>query len=225
MANNVHQYGFRWVGNLYGFPHPKAMLMGVDSAINFTVSGDATNLNLNVGDPVRLTANGTVTLAGGNENSQTSQAPWGVVVGMGPVGFFNGTRMVRQTFLQSGCTYGTNFERQSQVLVVPFSMGYWEIDVDDNTTAAAGTYASYQAFVGENVDHRLIPNASGFVDAQLAANPLINIASHNPATTTLSMRIYDVSKNFSNADFTGLFVKLTVGVNKGQEPFYTNVGV
>lgn len=223
MANNTKNYGFRWIGNLYGQGIPKPMLMAVDSAINFNVSGNATNLNLNYGDPVRLTANGTVTLAGGNENSQTSQAPWGVVVGFGPVGFFNGTRMVRQNFLQSGCTYGTSVDRQSQVYVVPFSMGYWEIDADDNVTATS--YLAYQAFIGENCDHQNYPNAQGFVNAQLAANPMLNIASHNPATTTLSMRIYAISPNFANQDYTGTNVKLVVGVNKGQEPFYTNVGI
>lgn len=223
MANNTHVYGFRWATNINGMSQPKPELLAVDSGANFNVSGNATNLNLNVGDPVRLTTNGTVQLAGGNENSQTSQAPWGVVVGMGPVGFFNGTRMVRQQFLQSGCTYGTKVDFQSQVLVVRFSAGIWEIDVDDNVTATS--YLAYQALIGENCDHQLVPNGQGFTNAQLAANPVLNIASHNPATTTLSMRITGISTNFANQDYSGTFVKLLVGVNKGQEPFYTNVGV
>ena len=113
-------------------------------------------------------------------------------------------------------------DRQSKVLVVPFSAGYWEIDVDDNVTATS--YLTYQALVGENCDHQLVPNASGFVNANLAANPMLNIASHNPATTTLSMRIVGISQNLSNQDYTGLFTKMIVAVNKGAEPFYTNVG-
>ena len=222
MANNTHLYGFRWAVNWNGKPQPQGVEMAVASAANFTVSGNATNLNLNAGDPVKINTDGTVSLAGGNENSQTSQPAWGVVVGMGGQGFFNGTRMVRQPFLQSGCTYGTNVDRQSKVLVVPFSAGVWEIDVDDNTTAT--TYLGYQAFIGENCDHQLVPNASGFVNAQLAANPMLNIASHAAATTTLSMRIVGVSQNFANQDFSGLFVKMLVSINKGAEPFYTNVG-
>jgi len=224
MSDNTHFYGFRWAYNANGKDMPKPELMDVGSGVNFTVSGNATNLNLNVGDPVALLSTGFITLAGGNENGQTSQAAWGVVVGMGPVGFFNGTRMVRQSFLQSGCTYTAgNVDRISQVLVVPFSAGMWEIDVDDNTTAT--TQAGYQAFVGENCDHQLVPNAQGFVNAQLAANPVLNIASHAAATTTLSMRIRGISKNFANQDFSGKFVKLIVSVNKGQENYFTSAGI
>lgn len=224
MSDNQHFYGFRWAYNANGKDMPKPELMDVATGANFTVSGDATNLNLNVGDPVALASTGFLTLMGGNENSQTSQAGWGVVVGMGPVGFWNGTRMVRQTFLQSGCSYGaSSVDRISQVLVVPFSAGMWEIDCDDNTTAT--TRAAYQALVGENCDHQLVPNSQGFLDAQLAVNPMLNIASHAAATTTLSMRIRGISKSFANQDFSGKFVKLIVSVNKGQEAFYTNAGI
>lgn len=221
---NARVYGFRWAQNANGMSQPKPELMDVASGQNFLVSGDATNLNLNVGDPVALQASGFITLAGGNENGQTSQAAWGVVVGFGPVGFWNGTRMVRQNFLQSGCNYGAGFvDRISQVLVVPFSAGVWEIDVDDNVTAT--TQATYQAFVGENCDHRLASNSIGFVSAQLAANPVLNIASHAAATTTLSMRIRGISKNFANQDLSQTFVKLLVSVNKGQENYFTNAGI
>lgn len=224
MANNAKVYGFRWAQNANGMSQPKPEIMATASGANFTVSGNATNLNLNVGDPVALLSTGFITLAGGNENSQTSQAAWGVVVGFGPAGFWNGTRMVRQNFLQSGCAYGAgNVDRMSEVLVVPFSAGVWEIDVDDNTTAT--TQATYQALIGENCDHQLYPNAQGFTNAQLAANPMLNIASHAAATTTLSMRIRGISRNFSNQDFSGTNVKLLVSINKGQENYFTNAGI
>ena len=222
MADNTRYYGFRWSYNFNGKPHPMPLEMAVASAANFTVSGNATNLNLNVGDPVKINTDGTVSLAGGNENSQTSQPPWGVVVGMGYQGYYNGLRMVRAPFIPSGVTYGTSVDRQTKALVVPFSAGVWELDCDDNVTAT--TYLAYQVLIGENCDHRLSPNALGYVNAQLAANPVLNIASHNPATATLSMRIVGVSTNLANADFTGNYVKLMVSVNKGAEPFYTNVG-
>lgn len=222
MADNTRQYGIRWSYTHNGGSEPQPLEMAVASAANFTVSGNATNLNLNVGDPVKINTDGTVSLAGGNENAQTSQPPWGVVIGMGYQGYYNGTRMVRATFLPSGVTYGTSVDRQSKVLVAPFSGGYWEIDCDDAATAT--TYLAYQAFIGENCDHRLTPNAIGFTNAQLAANPVLNIASHAAATTTLSMRIVGISYNLSNADFSGNYVKLIVEANKGAEPFYTNIG-
>lgn len=222
MADNSHFYGFRWANSMNAVSMPKPLEGAVASAANFTVSGNATNLNLNVGDPVKYNTDGTFSLAGGNENSQVSQTAFGVVVGFGGQGYYNGTRMVRSTFLPSGVTYGTNVDRQSKVLVVPFSAGIWEIDCDDAVTAT--TYLGYQALIGENCDHRLVPNASGYVNAQLAANPVLNIASHAAATTTLSMRIFGVSQNFSNQDFSGNYVKLFVQVNKGAESLYTNVG-
>ena len=217
MANNTHLYGFRWSSS-NGVPHPKPLLMPVASGANFTVSGDATNLNLNVGDVVTRLTSGFVSLCGGNENSQTSVAVFGVVVGMGPAGFFNGTRMVRQNFLQSGCTYGTNIERISQVFVVPAATGgFWEIDVDDNTTAT--TLLTYQALVGENADHRNTPN-----DTLLQANPLLNIASHG-TSAALSCRIEGISTNFANQDYSGTFVKMLIRFNKGQEPEYLLTGL
>lgn len=218
--DNVKRYGFRWARGYNRQAHPDVFEMPVTSGTNFTVSGFGTNVNLNVGDPVKLDTSGGVTLAGGNENAQTSQAAWGVVMGMGGQGYFNGARMVRSPVLPSGITYGNVLDRQSKVLVAPFSEGIWEIDVDDNTTAT--TLLAYQALVGENCDHRLA--AAAATAPAFSANPVLNIASHNPATATLSMRIFGVSQTFENQDFSGAWVKLLVTVNKGAEAFYTNVG-
>ena len=220
MADNVKQYGIRWATGYNRNSAPSTVEMAVASAANFTVSGFGTNVNLNVGDPVKINTDGTVSLCGGNENGQTSQSMWGVVMGMGGQGYFNGTRMVRSPFLPSGVTYGTSIDRQSKVLVAPVSQGFWEMDVDDIVTAT--TYLGYQAFIGENVDHRL---AAAVASAPLlTANPVINIASHNPATAGLTFRIVGVSQNFSNQDYSGQWVKLIVSINDGAEPFFTNVG-
>src|SRR6187399_2418510 len=216
--DNVKRYGFRWARGYNRNSHPDVFELPVTSGTNFTVSGFGTNLNLNVGDPVRLDVNGGVVLAGGNENAATSQAPFGVVMGFGP--YFNGNRMVRGTVLPSGVSYGTSLDRQSKVLVTPFSEGIWEIDVDDIVTA--GTLLAYQGLVGENCDHRLA--AAAATAPGFSANPVLNVASHNPATVTLSMRIFGVSQTFENQDYAGQWVKMLVTVNKGAEAFYTNVG-
>jgi hypothetical protein len=218
--DNVKRYGFRWARGYNRNSHPDVFEMPVASGANFTVSGFGTNLNLNVGDPVRIAADGTVALAGGNENAATSQPAWGVVMGMGGQGYFNGARMVRSPVLPSGVSYGANIERQSKVLVTPFSEGIWEIDVNDIVTAT--TLLTYQALVGENCDHQLA--AAAATAPAFSANPVLAIASHNPATATLSMRIFGVSQTFENQDFAGQWVKMLVTVNKGAEAFYTNVG-
>ena len=218
MADNAAIYGFRWSQGYNTKPQPQPIEVAVASGQNFTISGSSTNFNLNAGDLVSYTTTGTIIVAGGNENAQTSAAMYGVVVGFGPM--YNGTRMVRQPFLGSGVTYGTNVDRQTKVLVVPVSAGYWEADCDGLGSATASTYLGYQALIGENVDHQNVG-----VTASLQLNPKINIASHAAATTTLSWRIFGISQNFSNQDFAGANVKLIVVPNKGQEPFYTNVGV
>lgn len=218
--DNVKRYGIRWSTGYNGKPHPQPIEMAVASAANFSISGYGTNVNLNVGDPVKLNTDGTVSLAGGNENGQTSQAIWGIVVGMGGQGYFNGTRMVRSQNLPSGVTYGTAIDRQSKVLVVPASGGFWEVDCDDIVTAT--TYLAYQALIGENVDHQLVPAAATAVT--LSANPVLDISGHNPATAGLSFRIVGVSQTVENQDFAGQWVKLIVSVNDGAEPFFTNVG-
>jgi|GEM_PF-1540797 len=220
MADNVKQYGIRWATGYNRNSQPSSVEMAVASAANFTVSGFGTNVNLNVGDPVKINSDGTVSLAGGSENGQTSQSIWGVVIGMGGQGYYNGTRMVRSPFLPSGVTYGTSIDRQSKVLVAPISQGFWEIDCDDIVTAT--TYLGYQAFIGENCDHQL---AAAVASApSLTANPVLDISTHNPATAGLSFRIVGVSQNFSNQDFSGQWVKLIVSINDGAEPFFTNVG-
>lgn len=220
MADNVKQYGIRWSTGYNRSYQPAIVPMPVASAANFTVSGFGTNVNLNVGDPVKINTDGTVSLAGGNENGQTSQAIWGVVMGMGGQGYFNGTRMVRSPYLPSGVTYGTSLDRQSWVLVAPISQGFWEIDCDDIVTAT--TQLGYQAFVGENCDHQLA--AAVATAPLLTANPVLDISSHNPATAGLSFRIVGVSQNAANQDFAGQWVKMVVSINDGAEPFFTNVG-
>lgn len=222
MADNQAFYGFRWALGYNTKPQPQPIEVAVASGQNFNISGSAVNFNLNVGDLVSYIAAGTVTVAGGNENAQVSTAVYGVVVGFGGQGYFNAAvnRMQRNLNLPSGVVYGTNVDRQSKLLVVPASAGYWEADCDGVGGATASTYLAYQAFIGENVDHQNVG-----VAATLQLNPKLNIASHAAPGSALAWRIAGVSQNFSNQDYTGANVKLIVAVNKGQEPFYTNAGI
>lgn len=222
MADNQAFYGFRWALGYNTKPQPQPIEMMVASGQNFNISGSAVNFDLNVGDLVTILATGGITVAGGNENAQPSTAVYGVVVGFGSQGYYNSAvgRMQRALKLPSGVVYGTNVERQSKVLVVPASAGYWEADCDGVGGAVASTLLGYQAFVGENIDHQNVANAT-----TLQLNPKLNIASHAAPFTAGAWRIMQVSQNFSNQDFSGANVKLIVGVNKGQEPFYTNSGI
>ena len=74
MSDNTHFYGFRWAYNANGKDMPKPELMDVATGANFTVSGDATNLNLNVGDPVALLSSGCIGLCGNCRLSEFRKA-------------------------------------------------------------------------------------------------------------------------------------------------------
>lgn len=214
MADNPRYYGIRWSLAYNSVSQPKTIELPVASGQNFNVTGDATNLNLNVGDQVQIASTGTITLSPGNET--TTGSVWGIVVGFGGQGYFNGTRMVRSPFLPSGVTYGTSIDRQSRVLVVPVSQGFWEADCDDNVSAT--TFQAYQAFVGENVDVKQTVQPT-----LLQANPMIDISTH-AVTSTLQWRIAGISQNLSNQDFSGQYVKLVININKGAETFFTATG-
>lgn len=209
MADNTHQYGFRWVGSLDGHCCPKPLEGRVASAYQATVSAE--NVDINIGDPVQRTTDGTFVL-GANGSPSTL---WGVVVGVSNVKVglpLKGRKFQR---VPGGTTYSTE-ENTTKVLVVPFGRNIWEIDCDDKTTAT--TLAAYRAFEGENCDMIFTRDAT---DADRPkANPMLDISDHG--TATKSFRIIEVSKTALNQDFSGLYVKLRVVVNESQEaPFVT----
>lgn len=216
MADNRQEYGIRpHRGDFSGGSLFKPEEHIVASAQSFDINGGASNVALGYGDMVRLLSTGGVALCDGAEGAGGALAPYGIVVGVGP--FFDGTKMVRGRTLPSDTTYGTNLARQSTVLVVPVDGTLFEADCDDATTAT--TKAAYQAFIGENVDMRHDVTASN-----TRPTPRIDISSH-ATTNTLIWRIVGISKDVSNQDFSGNFVKLIVRCNIPQLPRGSTTGV
>lgn len=213
MADNRVEYGFRWSTSYNGSAMPPPIEVTVASGKAFSVTGGASNVDLGAGDPVKRESDGHVTLCEGNET--TPAAPYAIVMGVDA--HWDGTVMKRDTILPSNITYGSNLSRQSKLLVVPVTAGAWEIDVDDSTTAT--DLSSYQAFIGENVDH-ILTGASG--DSR--AKPQLDISTH-ATTATLHWRLIAVSKTVNNEDFSGANVKLIVRPNVAQDPAYNATGV
>lgn len=212
--DNVAGYGFRFVKARQG-DHQIVEEGIVAAAQSFDVNGGAQNVALRVGDPVIRLAGGGFNLCDGAEGAGGALAPYGIVVGIKQ--YWNGTRLVTGNSLPSDTAYGTNLERQTKILVTPVQTAYWEVDVDDIVTAT--TKAAYQAFQGENADHRL-QGASG----EAYASPRLDISGHN-TTATLIWRIVEVSKTLENRDFAGAFVKLIVVSNVYQQPEVNATGV
>lgn len=210
MANNTAKYGFRWVGSADGSCYPKPIEKRVASGLHFQVS--ATDVDMNIGDPVELVNDGTVTLATG------AGAPsifYGVIVGIANVKV--GLPLAGRKFsrVPAGTTYTLETD-VTKVLVVPFGRNYWEVDVDDNTTAT--TLAGYRALCGENADLSYTLDITD--TSRPKATPRLDISTHTSATK--DFRIIEISKTALNQDFSGTGVKMIVQVNEsGEAPFVT----
>lgn len=211
MGDNRHLYGFRWATSYNGGRTPIPIWLPVASAYNGSISGGSA-IDINEGDPVVGLSDGTVAHAAGAET--TAVAPYGIVVGFGKV--WDGSLMQPvNKILNSSGAYGSNLTRQTKVAVVPIDQGYWEIDVDDNTTAT--TLAGYQAFVNENVNHILKTGSEPLAD------PMLHITGH-ATTNTLLFRIANISNSVENKDFSGKYVKLIVKANVAQMSWSSATG-
>lgn len=213
MADNAIRYGFRWATS-NGVACPKPIPMIVASGQAFAADS-ATAANLQPGDPVSITAAGTINLtAEGAPN-------FGIMVALGHDGkVFNSTFSVNgvlhpSSFIPSNVVYGTSLENQTIALVVPSSTGLWEID-SDQTLA---DQAAWQALVGQNADHSFT--------APLAASKDVRprLDAPDPAPGSAGWRIERISPTALNQDFSGANVKLIVRVNETQEAPYVTAGV
>lgn len=201
MADNTHYYGFRWArsnGKPCPSPEWKTVATGQDD------QDDGSNsVDLNIGDPVKLLAAGGVGLAVAGDNV------YGIIVAVAPHYDSSLGAMKPGNKLPNQTVWGTVEARRSMVGVVPASAGYWEIDVDDATTAT--TKAAYVALLGSNCDHAVPGNTS-----ETSADPKLDISTTN-TTQDNTWRVVDISSTMANKDFSGANVKLIVAINDSQE--------
>ncbi len=216
--DNTHRYGFRWVGSMDGSCYPKPQEFLVASAYAASVS--ATNVDLNIGDPVQFNVgapgSGFIELAGG---AGSPSIFWGVIVGFSNVKV--GLPLAGRKFsrLPAGTTWSLETDA-SKVLVVPFGRNIWEIDADDKVTAT--TLTAYRALVDKCCD--LSYNLDITDASKPKANPMLDVSTKTDDTA--DFRIVGVSKTALNQDYAGSYVKLLVCVNEsGEAPFVTDPGI
>lgn len=202
MADNVAKYGFRFYRSRYGTgtPTPERKFL----ASGYSGSSPGANVDVNIGDPVALTTDGTVIFA----TAGSAGGIYGVVVGIDR--YWDGTRMRsgNKVPYASG-VYGTNYDRQTAIYVLRAEDCIFEVDCDDAVSAT--TYATYLACVGENAD---LAYTTASATTGLA-NPKLDISTH-AVTATLQLRIEGISDTMWNQDFSGANVKMLVTVNKTQ---------
>lgn len=201
-TDNVHKYGFRWAAGQGPMPAPVKLFVATGQD---HVDDGATSVILRPGDPLKLVSTGGVNLA------VTTNLPSYIMVGLGPV--WDGTAMSPRRTFPNQNAWGTVEARRPYVLGVPVKSGYWEIDVDDATSAT--TYAGYVAFIGENAEHTCAGSAT--IDpVGRVGDPRLDISVH-ATTAGLGWRIEGISESVENRDFAGANVKLIVRVNDSQE--------
>lgn len=197
--DNIAVYGFRHISGPKNFQQ-----FIVAASTSFDVSGGAQNVYLRPGDVVLRAADGGIDLCNGSET--TAQAPFGVVAG---IDFqYNAATglMEKNDGLASDIDYSTDLNRQSKVIVIPFSRDQiWEVDADDAVTFT--TKAAYQAAQGLNFNF-INKGASG----ERWANPRIDISSA-ATTDSLMFNFANLANTANNRDFSGLYVKLFVRPN------------
>jgi hypothetical protein len=163
---------------------------------------------LQPGDCVKKVSDGTVSLA------VAGDAIYGIIDSIGPYYDTGSATMVKNSVLPyANGIYGTTYENESTVFIIPAADQIFRAMSDDLSTAT--TYAGYRAFIGENVDminDAVTPNA----------RPLVDISTH--ATTSAQFRIVDVGREV-NIDFTGLYVPLLVTCVEVQQAPWQTTGV
>jgi hypothetical protein len=188
--SNVLSYGFEYLRPLVGHP--------VEQPVRWPVA-TAYATNLNKGDPVYV-ASGYAALC-----PAATTSVQGVIVGIEP--YWDGVKMVYGDYLPSTTpAYGTNYERESRVLVQPAAHSMYRVCSYDSTYA---TYATYLAIIGQNADHN-------FTDASGTKNwPMLTTAS--VITTTAQWRICALPRDVY-VDYASKYVPLVVSGNEVGTP-------
>lgn len=215
MPDNVHKYGFRLHSTLSGRCSPGPVEKTVASAYQATKDGGGTNVDLNIGDPVKLVSTGTIALA------NTTDSVYGIIVGFKP--YWTGSKMEPTNHLPGGTTWSNRDRRSIALVQVVDTDQLWELDCDDKVTAT--TEAAYEAFEGENCTF-VCPGDTTNADRP-KADPMIDISLH-AVTESLVLRLEKVSRTMENRYFDGLYVKFLVRFNETQNPGQAatnNVGV
>lgn len=209
MADNQYMYGFRWHSQLQGGPgRPITTKKRLASGLAMTVNPGGVSVGLNVGDPVKILNDGTITMAAAGDSI------YGIVDGFGPSDFVgSAVGSAWNNFIPSGTVGVIGTEREIYAHVLPVAGQVFEVCCDDAVTAT--TFAAYIALIEENCDHVFIP-------VNPKAKPALDISTHQAPTA--GWRIIDITRRIDQ-DPSGLFFNVLVTCNEVLQAPYITAGI
>lgn len=214
---NTHRYGFRFARSISGNDTPQVFSSPIATAYQpnpvFGTS-DASNCNLNIGDPIMVREDGTVVLVQAGQaadGSDSDDFATGIVVGFPRV--LVGGYPRPGSFYTGGTTYSGGIGSDSAPLVawIPVRGNIFEIDCD--TAHSTPTKAGFLALVGGtgNMVYSVLTSGNG----QPKANPLLDVSDVVLNSTEVNqLRVVGLGKAGDAMDFTASHVTLQVEWNE-----------
>lgn len=210
---NPHRYGFRFVRSLSGNDTPQILTLPIASGYQpGTVNGGGTNVNLNIGDPVRLVEDGTVQLTQtaqdvSGQDDDSDDFCYGVVVGFPRVIVGGSPRP--GSFFTGGTTYsgGIGGDTAPLVSIIPAAGNIFEVDLD--AAPSVTTLSGLMALVGGvgTMSYSVLTTGTG----QPKANPLLSRSSIVFATANqLQLQVVGIGKSAFSCDFTAANIPMQV---------------
>jgi len=224
---NVSKTGFTLVKHPGGSGMAQPMLLPVISGYQ-AICG-AVNVDLCVGDPVSIHADGYCYAHLTTSTYTAANAYYGVVVGIDQYWSVANNRLEKGlgNRVPGATVYGAVIDRETRILVQPFASGQvWEVEFDvvAGQPLTYATRAAYKALVGANVE-LLFTRASA---ALARANLCLSDALVSGAVATHPFRILDIPDETSAGpqDWTMTYVKAWVTANYCQQtPVGNTTGV
>jgi hypothetical protein len=217
MANN-HIYGFRYKRSISGNETPQTMVRPIASGYAPNTGADGaggTAVNLNIGDPIQLLADGTVRLVQPGQavdGSDIDDRTFGVVVGFPRV--LVGGYPRPNGFYTSGTATAVGSDTTTLCKFIPVEGNIFEIDCDAAGGAGLDTKAEWEAVVGSeaNFVYSVLTSGAG----QPKANPLLDTSDISEGAQVQQLRIVDLGKGFDQQDPALVHVTLQVIFNMSQ---------
>jgi hypothetical protein len=224
---NTHRYGFRYVRGLTGDECPQILVYPIATGYqpNTQDGGGGTNVNLNIGDPVRLRQDGTLRLTQigtdvTTEQGTGSEQVFGVVAGFPRVLISGSPRPGSFYTGATAYTGGIGSDSAPLVAIIPAAGNLFEVDFA--AVQGTGLKSDYLATVGlaAPITYTVLTAGTG----QPKANPLIGTVTAAGGANQTQLYIVGLGKAGDAMDYTAANVTMQVMFSSQQMALVTKVG-